>query len=238
MPESKKRTNSEKAWEMYLEVGNGERHFNQLEHQYRLLASTWLLGTFAAIGYTLTNVGAQPGDYLGFYKELIVAAIALAGATGITLIWLLDVRVYQQLLHCFFLEGLDLEDEHEWLPLIRHNMFRTTTQKHGSVLHNVAWFYVGCTGVLLVMWGVSLSLWIVKLVENPVGWVTMVIALGIACAWAYAIRHRSVYGPIANLQLRRHGKGSSTCRDPAPVIIPRVPGAEREQPDNSPETER
>jgi hypothetical protein len=41
MPESEKRTNSEKAWEMYLEVGNGERHFNQLEHQYRLLASTW-----------------------------------------------------------------------------------------------------------------------------------------------------------------------------------------------------
>jgi hypothetical protein len=150
-PASEEHPNASRTWEIYLEVGNAERHFNQLGHQYRLLASTWLLGTFAAVGYVLAKVGAKPEDLLGPYRELIVTAIAFAGATGITLVWLLDLRVYQQLLGSFFLAGLDLEDEHEWLPPIRHDMIRT--QRQGTVMVNVAWFYVGCTTILLLIGG-------------------------------------------------------------------------------------
>src|SRR5215212_6768364 len=106
MSESEANTNTDRVLNLYREIGNAERHFNELTHQYRLLASTWLLGTFAAIGYILTNVGVKPNDSLSFYRELIIAAIALAGATGITLVWILDLKVYQKLLGCFFLAAL------------------------------------------------------------------------------------------------------------------------------------
>jgi len=228
MAESAENTNTDRAWELYQEIGTSERHFNNLEHQYRLLASTWLLGTFAAVGYILTNVGAKPDDWLGSYRELIVAAIAFAGATGITLVWILDLRVYQQLLQSYFLAGLDLEDQHEWLPPIRHNMRRT--QKRGTVVVNVAWFYIGCTTILLLIGGASLSLWFGTIVRQSAGWTTLVIALGITCAWAYAIRHKSVSGGAVDQEHELHGiRSSSACRGGSAAQT-RVPRGEAQTP--------
>jgi hypothetical protein len=203
MSEPKEKIITDRTWELYAEIGRAERHFNQLEHQYRLLASTWLLATFAAVGYILINVDASRNDWLGFYKELVIVAIAVSGAIGITLTWVLDLKVYQQLLHCFFLAALELEDlPNTWLPPIRHNMRRT--QEHGTVVLNVAWFYVGCITVLLVTGGFFLRLWLDRLVQTPASWGVFVATLVITCIWAFTIRHKSVSGRPANLEHRQH----------------------------------
>ena len=36
-------------------IGDQEKHFNGLETQYRLLASTWLLASLGAIGFLLKD---------------------------------------------------------------------------------------------------------------------------------------------------------------------------------------
>jgi len=208
--ESERHANAGGVWEMYLEIGNAERHFNQLGHQYRVIASTWLLGTFAAVGYVLTKVGANPEDLLGPYRELIIAAVAFAGAIGIMLVWLLDQRVYQKLLGPFFLAALDLEDEHKWLPPIRHEMIRT--QRHGTVMVNVGWFYMGCTAILLLIWGGSLGLWVGTMVGCSAGWATLLLAVGITCAWAYAIRRKALDESKANLKHKLHRTQSEDAR--------------------------
>jgi hypothetical protein len=181
MPESTKSNSPDKTWEIYAEIGAAERHFNQLEHQYRVLASTWLLGTFVAFGYVLIHLPLRPDDWVTHHRDLVIAGIALSGALGIRLIWILDIRVYHQLLESCFLEGLKLERDNDWLPRIRHNMVRT--QRTGSVTPNIVWFYIGCTTVLLVIAAFSASLWFYQLVEHPASWVSVLFFSGLTYVW-------------------------------------------------------
>src|SRR5215203_5304800 len=87
------RKDIDKTWEMIKEIGENERHFNQLVHQYRVLASTWLLGVFVAAGFVLTSE-------LEFVitTEFLIALVTFFSAVGITLLWYLDGMVYDQLL--------------------------------------------------------------------------------------------------------------------------------------------
>ena len=70
----------------------GEWHFNQIQHQYRFLASSWLLAFFAALGYVYA-AASSPID-----KNIIFFFLSLVSAIGLTLIWMLDIKVYHQLL--------------------------------------------------------------------------------------------------------------------------------------------
>lgn len=151
----------EQVWKVVAELGVNERHFNQLQHQYRILASTWLLAMFAGVGFALSK------ENLPFPPELLIGVVGLAGAVGVTLAWNLDLRVYHQLLDSYFVEGLRLEREHRWLPQIRSGMLSTQTEpdtrnaagisptsrspRPGGVLARVVWFYlVGNTIALVV----------------------------------------------------------------------------------------
>src|ERR1041384_3845978 len=41
------------AWDILRELGASERHFNNLEAEYRTLASIWLLAGFSGAGFIL-----------------------------------------------------------------------------------------------------------------------------------------------------------------------------------------
>lgn len=91
----------------YQEFGVYERHFNQMQSVCRGFASTWLLATFGGIGYALWNkeflvsvVGAQTAT---------ASLVALAGGTGIFLLWLIDIVVYHRLLVAVTYESSELE---------------------------------------------------------------------------------------------------------------------------------
>lgn len=145
----------EQVWKLVTELAQEERHFNGVQHHYRILASTWLLALFGGIGFVLStkDLSVPPG--------LIVWLLGLAGAIGITQLWNLDIRVYHQLLDSCFVQGLKLEQEHLWLPQVRSSMLLTqsngvslsvnvTTPSPKGVLSRVVWFYVvGNTAALL-----------------------------------------------------------------------------------------
>ena len=151
----------EQVWKVVTELAQQERHFNGVQHHYRLLASTWLLAMFGGIGFALST------QNLGVPSALIVAALGLAGAIGMTQLWNLDIRVYHQLLDSCFVQGLRLEQEHPWLPQLRSSMLSTQTGSAAAivetavrqpappspkgVLARVVWFYVvGNTTALLI----------------------------------------------------------------------------------------
>lgn len=148
-----------RVWEIVKECGEEERHFNQLQSVYRGVASTWLLATFAAVGYMLFDKDGKlshPG---------IAAMVCYAGAFGIILIWTLDLHVYHRLLVAVFREGLALEQEFPWLPRFRTNM-ANVGKKPGStgperVRRRLAWYYVGTevvpVGAGTVFWGMFLE---------------------------------------------------------------------------------
>ncbi|HEX2204023.1 MAG TPA: hypothetical protein VHG91_12020, partial [Longimicrobium sp.] len=143
---------------VFAELGENERHFNGLQHQYRTMASGWILAVFAGVQYVLSSWEELPVS-----GGAAMALIGLAGAVGITLLWNLDLRVYHQLLEAYFVEGLRLERAHPWLPRIRSRMLATQEPAPGGraakgVLGRVVWFYVagntaalgvGAAGLLL-----------------------------------------------------------------------------------------
>lgn len=120
------------VWEFVKELGQQERHFDEAINRYKGMASSWLLASFAAMGFILAN-NIEP-------SLLYIAGVGLAGAIGIISLWIIDIKVYQQLLNAAFNEARLLEDQNVWLPRTRSNM--TRSQATGSVVANISWFYI------------------------------------------------------------------------------------------------
>ena len=121
-----------RVYNLVKDIRESEEHFNNLSSKYKMTASTWLLSIFAGIGFVLINK-LEP-------KFLFISLISFAGSLGIYLLWLTDLKVYQQLLSANFVEGLKMEKKYKWLPAIRQNMI--DSQNTGTVINNLSWFYI------------------------------------------------------------------------------------------------
>src|SRR5215217_4050892 len=171
---------------MIKEIGEFERHINQLEHQYRVLASTWLLGVFVAAGYVLTS----ELEFV-FTKEFLIAIVAFFGAVGITLLWYIDVMVFHQLLAAHFSAGVKLEKENCWLPKTRSDMLKRLGGR--GVAPRIAWFYIGGNIVVLSIEVMSLSVWLFTRNGASLGDYALVIfALLVSIIWNYLIYRKTV----------------------------------------------
>ncbi len=178
----------ETIWSIAQEIGNSERHFNQLQHQYRALASAWTLAMFAGIQYLLSNWGALP-----LPSGVLLALIGLAGAIGMTQLWSLDLRVYHQLLEAYFVEGLKLEADHPWLPQIRTRMLATQETRASGVLSRVVWFYIVGNSIALLIATAGAVLAVIALPGVGVPGTLGVACLGalIALFWGREIRRQT-----------------------------------------------
>lgn len=134
-------------------IGEEERHFNGLEMEYRKLASQWLLAALGAIGFVLSR------EHVMFIAPwVLVICISVAASVGILVIWLLDLKVYHELLHAAFKQGVRLETEYpEYLPPIRKGM--VDSQTGGDVIKRVIFFYFFSILLLLII--ANVSVWVV-----------------------------------------------------------------------------
>ncbi len=132
------------------EMGNYERHFNQLQSTYRSFASAWLLAAFGAMGFVLTQTGAQ--KFL-LPPHLLIAAVALAACIGIVLLWYMDVRVYHRLLEGCFDSAHELESQYQ-LPAFRERM--RTALGEGRVSRAITVYYGVPGGILALIFVASL----------------------------------------------------------------------------------
>jgi hypothetical protein len=108
-----------------------------------------MLAAFAGIGVVISTKGefAFPVP-----RELLVVVIALAGAIGLGLLWVLDLLFYQRLLDAAYIEAKDLEDRHPWLPQPRNTM---RVLLGGKGLQIVLWYYIALTEVMIFIGGVG-----------------------------------------------------------------------------------
>lgn len=143
----------DRVWKVIEEIDGQEQHFNDLQAQYRNMASVWLLSTFAAIGFVVSKTIS-----IGIDQELLISGIAGAGCVGILLLWVVDLLVYHRLLDACFVEGIILEQKYPWLPPLHHNMMNT--QRGEGVLFRIVTFYLGPIALLIFVSGISFSLWI------------------------------------------------------------------------------
>ncbi len=175
-------TTASEIWSFVAEIGKAERDFNSLQAGYRKLASTWLLAVFAGLGYLLNPVEVSSGKIqLGLEEPLLVIALGVAGYFGILVLWLLDIVVYHRLLVSYFRQGHRLEEEHGWLPQVRHDMDGVPAIMFATV------FYVGlATVAFFAPW--LLLFWEGK--EVPQQWLGAVVGVLDIIVFAAAFRLR------------------------------------------------
>jgi hypothetical protein len=146
---AKSENERERIFKAYCELGQIERSHSNIQSSYRTLASTWMLAAFAGIGVVISTKGefAFP-----IPREFLVVVIALAGAIGLGLLWVLDLLFYQRLLDAAYIEAKDLEDRHRWLPQPRKTMRKLLG---GKGLRIVLWYYIALIEVMVFIGGVG-----------------------------------------------------------------------------------
>lgn len=140
-----------RVWDLVKELDDREKHFNDLQSRYRTLASTWLLAAFAGCGFVFSKALTAPVS-----SHLIAIFIALAGACGIMLLWVLDVVVYHDLLIAGYVAGRRLEETFEWLPPVRRTFDKL---REGPVRWYIANFYIVGITILLLIAAVTCWFW-------------------------------------------------------------------------------
>ncbi len=133
----------ERALKIAAELWAAERHFNSMQNHCRTMASTWLLAAFGAIGFIQVQNLDRP--------NLLAAAVAIAAAFGIFLLWILDVKVWHRLLLANYEEGRDLERQNAFLPQVRKRM--RDSRAWWPVRVHISVFYAGGVGLLLIIAG-------------------------------------------------------------------------------------
>jgi hypothetical protein len=175
---------SDQIWNQLLEAGNFERHFNQLQASYRALASTWLLATFAGIGFVVVNQKGIPFDW-----PVAVSGICLLGALGIGLLWALDLLVYHRLLDAFFFTARRIELGHAEQPPYRLNLYNIV--KDQGVVSTVILFYLCGVGVLILLATLAAGY---ELAKHDLPWPSAIAGLVFIVGIPWLMRYKTTNG--------------------------------------------
>ena len=138
----------------YRQIAVSLQHYNRIQTTYRTFTSTWLLATFFGIGYTLSSLEVN----LPFHPLVITAFICLASATGVSLVWYMDLIICEQHIAALVVDGMELEKKHNWLPQFYHTVNKMSKLLGYVTLKGV--FYVGCFVILFIAMGASLTIFL------------------------------------------------------------------------------
>jgi amino acid permease len=120
------------AWTRICE---GLYHFDNLSNRCRLLASTWLLASFGAIGYVSTqNLPVGP--------EILAPVLSVLSSLGVLVLWIMDQLVYIRFIEAYFSEAFEMERKYDFLPKVNVNMPVLFGKK--GVISYVRLYYFGC----------------------------------------------------------------------------------------------
>lgn len=130
-------------WEMIKTITEAEHHFNNLCFKIRTLASTWLLATFAGVGFLISKP-INPG----LKVESIIVLLCWVGSFGILVLWVLDLQIYQKILNAWFNARKPIERRNPNYPQIRKAI--KATQPGGRATNLIKVFYVSLSCAPLI----------------------------------------------------------------------------------------
>lgn len=133
-----------RAWEITKELNENIRHYNEHQTKYRSLASQWLIGAFAAMGFVLISKIELP-----FEKLWLIAVISLVAASGIFQLWRMDIPVFQKIISAFFSSGLDLESKYRFLPPVKTKILKYV--KNHNAGQTLFYFYFLIMAVFILI---------------------------------------------------------------------------------------
>jgi hypothetical protein len=150
---------------LYNQLKLHKTYCSSMQSKYRALTSTWLLAAFLGIGYVLSR---DHQVVLPFNIFLAVIVLSFLGSFGITLLWFLDVVLYQRLWLACVVELARLEHKHRWLPRINLNILEMRRSKRFRFFQS--YFYVGINSAFVA-----------------ISSVTAIVIFGTSIAWSSAV---------------------------------------------------
>jgi hypothetical protein len=113
-----------------------ESDYDKAQGQLRTIASAWLLAGVGAGGFLINAELANSWDHYAaaLARQIVVFVVAF----GVSALWRLDQKVYQQLLHTVFALGYRIEMEYPCVPPTRQALYELNRDITGELGH----FYV------------------------------------------------------------------------------------------------
>lgn len=134
------------SYGFYTQITAHKEHFSSMQNKYRSLTSTWVLASFAGFGYLLS--GHQDLD-LPCNTFLGIIILSFFSGLGVTLLWFLDVVLYQRLWLGSVVELARLEEEHDWLPKCNLNTLVLRNSNKFRFIQST--FYIGINWVFITI---------------------------------------------------------------------------------------
>jgi hypothetical protein len=187
------RSDDEFAWQKICDLRDSEEHFNGIKAKCRTLASTWLLAAFAAMGFMISEEIS-----ISIPVEVVILGLGLAAASGMLLLWVLDLLVYHRLLDAYFIEAVSLEQNYPQLPQVRQQMI--ASMPRGQTTGYQVWFYIGTISAPLVFSGVLFSYWCFRF-GVWAGVLAAVVMVSLILAIGYLVRRKSPNPALLKTQL-------------------------------------
>ena len=125
---------SKEDLEKYKHVRVFETDYDRAQGEIRRAATLWVLAGFAAISFTFFS----PEVGTTIPRSLLGVLITWSSVFGVLLLWYVDQRVYQKLLHSAFVYGMYLEYIDAANPQIRTMMYNSNF----NVSTRLSYFYI------------------------------------------------------------------------------------------------
>ena len=120
-----------------------QNFYSRIQSNYKKVALTWLIAVLIAIGY----VFSKEVTGLPFHPTYVALFISISGMFGITLIWFLDIIIYQTYFYGVVVEQIKMEKDYRWLPNINSNIALLQFERKTVVLESC--FYIWCNIIFL-----------------------------------------------------------------------------------------
>lgn len=135
---------------LYLQLREHKDHFSMMQNRYRALTSTWLIAAFAGMGVLLSG---HSNIALPFNVLLGVILLCLCSGFGVTLLWFLDIVLYQRFWIATVVEMARIEDKNPWIAPTNLHILRIRKNKKYRIF--CSYFYIWINGLLLSVAGIA-----------------------------------------------------------------------------------
>ena len=130
---------------LYSKLLNLQNYYNQIQNSNKKVAATWLIASFIGMGY----VFSKKASHLPLDPLILLIIIAFGTICGITLLWFLDIYVYQTYFYAIILENLKFEKKYEWFPKVNKHIGVLESDSKKQL--NQSNFYMGCNFILMLI---------------------------------------------------------------------------------------
>lgn len=179
----------------YLQVGSALQYSNRIQLRYKAITSTWLMATFIGSGYVLSSVEVN----LPLHPFLVVPILCFASTFIILLIWYLDLIVQEKAIASAIFTGVELENEHDWLPQVYNVVLNYNMPLNYITMKSS--FYLGVITIQSI--AITSSLGVYLYLRNHLLWIifsafALLIVPGFFLLFSLLVRKTNPYPKLKN----------------------------------------